>query len=151
MDNKEHIDFEELLIRYLQGTANAQSLQQLLEVVRKSEDKKNELARLKAIYDSLSVQVDALKYPIDASWEKMRQKIDSEIPATKPKGPTFRNIPPCGRMPQSFYWLYYWQDNVFIIRIKVCGQYPRIAIPGLWWKKAVGKVPCSCRTGQRCC
>ncbi len=92
MDNKEHIDFEELLIRYLQGTADAQSLQQLLEVVRKSEDKKNELARLKAIYDSLSVQVDALKYPIDASWEKMRQKIDSEIPATKPKGPTFRNI-----------------------------------------------------------
>lgn len=112
MDNKEHIDFEESLIRYLQGTADAQSLQQLLEVIRKSEDKKNELARLKAIYDSLSVQVDALKYPIDASWEKMRQKIDSEIPATKPKGPTFRNI--------ITLWSY---AAVFLLAVLLAGQY----------------------------
>ena len=112
MDNKEHIDFEELLIRYLQGTADSQSLQQLLEVVRKSEDKKNELARLKAIYDSLSVQVDALKYPIDASWEKMRQKIDSEIPATKPKGPTIRNI--------TTLWSY---AAVFLLAVLLAGQY----------------------------
>ena len=53
MDDKEYIDFEELLIRYLQGTGDSQSLQQLLEIVRKSENKKSELARLKAIYRSI--------------------------------------------------------------------------------------------------
>lgn len=76
MEHKEHIDYEELLIRYLQDTADTQSLQQLLNVVRKSEDKKRELAELKSVYDSLSIQADAQKYPIEASWEKMRQKIN---------------------------------------------------------------------------
>lgn len=76
MKHKEHIDYEELLIRYLQDTADTQSLQQLLDVVRKSEDKKRELAELQSVYDSLSIQLDAQKYPIEASWEKMRQKIN---------------------------------------------------------------------------
>ena len=75
MENKEHIDYEELLVRYLQDTADSRSLQQLLEIVRKSEDKKQELARMKTIYDSLSVQVATRKYPIEASWERMRQRI----------------------------------------------------------------------------
>lgn len=76
MEHKEHIDYEELLIRYLQDTADTHSLQQLLDIVRKSEDKKRELAELKSVYDSLSIQLDAQKYPIEASWEKMRQKIN---------------------------------------------------------------------------
>lgn len=76
MDNKEQVNFEELLIRYFQDTADSHSLKQLLEIIRKSEDKKNELTQLKSIYDSLSVQVDALKFPVEASWEKMSRKID---------------------------------------------------------------------------
>lgn len=76
MEHKEHIDYEKLLIRYLQDTADTQSLQQLLDIVRKSEDKKRELAELQSVYDSLSIQLDAQKYPIEASWEKMRQKIN---------------------------------------------------------------------------
>lgn len=76
MEHKEHIDYEELLIRYLQDTADTRSLQQLLDVVRKSEDKKRELAELKSVYDSLSIQLDAQKYPIEASWENMWQKIN---------------------------------------------------------------------------
>lgn len=112
MDNKEHIDFEELLIRYLQDTADSQALQRLLDIVRKSEDKKNELARLKSIYDSLPVQVDALKFPIDASWEKMRLKIDAGKPVEKPKGPTFRHI--------ISLWSY---AAVFLLAVLLIGQY----------------------------
>ncbi|RHU29253.1 DUF4974 domain-containing protein [Parabacteroides sp. TM07-1AC] len=76
MKHKEHIDYEKLLIRYLQDTADTQSLQRLLDIVRKSEDKKRELAELQSVYDSLSIRLDAQKYPIEASWEKMRQKIN---------------------------------------------------------------------------
>lgn len=112
MDDKEYIDFEELLIRYLQGTGDSQSLQQLLEIVRKSENKKSELARLKAIYDSLSVQVDALKFPIDASWEKMRQKIDSGKIVEKPNGSIFRRI--------IIQWPYV---AVFLLVVLLTGQY----------------------------
>lgn len=112
MNNKEHINFEELLIRYLQGTADSQSLQHLLEIVRKSEEKKNELARLKVIYDSLFVQVDALKFPIDASWEKMRQKIDSGKPFGKPKVLTFRRI--------IILWSY---AAIFLLVVLLAGQY----------------------------
>ncbi|MFV0585305.1 MAG: FecR family protein [Parabacteroides gordonii] len=112
MDDKEYIDFEELLIRYLQGTGDSQSLQQLLEIVRKSENKKSELARLKAIYDSLSVQVDALKFPIDASWEKMRQKIDSGKIVEKSNGSIFRRI--------IIQWPYV---AVFLLVVLLTGQY----------------------------
>ena len=151
MDNKEHIDFEESLIRYLQGTADAQSLQQLLEVVRKSEDKKNELARLKAIYDSLSVQVDALEVSDRCQLGKDEAEDRFGNTCDKTESLTFRNIITLWSYAAVFYWLYYWQDNIFIIRIKVSGQNLRIATPGLWWKRQWEKVPCSCRTGQRCC
>ena len=82
MENKEHIGYEELLIRYLQDTADTQALQQLLEIVRMSEDKKHELAQLKSIYDSLSIHVEARKYPIEAGWDRIWRKIDSGQPKT---------------------------------------------------------------------
>lgn len=91
MEEKEHINYEELVIRYLENTADTQSLQQLLEVVRSSDDKKQELAHLKSVYDSLSVQVDAQKYPIEDSWEKMRQKIDTN---KQPKAGRIRRTAP---------------------------------------------------------
>lgn len=77
MEEKEYIDYEKLLIRYLQNTADNQSLNQLLAIIRRSEDKKQEVAYMKSVYDSLSVQGDAQKYPIEDSWEKMRQKIET--------------------------------------------------------------------------
>lgn len=91
MEDKEHIDYEKLLIRYFQDTADTKSLKQLLEIIRKSEDKKRELAQLKSIYDSLSVRVEALKYPVESSWEKMRQRIDTD---GKPKATRIRRITP---------------------------------------------------------
>lgn len=78
MEDKEHIKYRELLIRYFQDTADVQVLQQLLDIVRKSEGKKQELAQLKFIYDSLSVQMDAQKFPIEDSWRRMQQKIDPQ-------------------------------------------------------------------------
>lgn len=112
MENKEQINFEELLIRYFQDTADTQTLQQLLEVVRKSEDKKQELAQLKSVYDSLSVRVEALKYPIDVSWETMRQKIDTGKQTKK------TNVSPIRRM--TYLWTY---AAIFLLILLLGVQY----------------------------
>lgn len=116
MEEKEYIDYEKLLIRYLQNTADIQELQQLLEIVNKSEDKKQELAHLKSVYDSLSVQVDAQKYPIEASWENMLQKIDA---GKYLKVSRIRRIPPLWSYAAIFLlalslgiqFLYYHSDG----------------------------------------
>jgi len=91
MENKEQIDFEELSIRYLQDSADDESIRQLLEIIRKSKDKKQELAQLKSIYDSLTIKVDAQNYPVEASWERMRRQID---PGKQPKVSRLKHITP---------------------------------------------------------
>lgn len=78
METDEHTEYEELLIRYLQDTADAQALKRLYEIIRNSEEKRQELARLKTIYDSLLIQADARKFPVNISWEKMLQKMDNQ-------------------------------------------------------------------------
>ncbi len=81
------------------------------------------------------------KYPIDASWEKMRQKIDSKYLRQNRKLPDVQEYITLWSYAAVFYWLYYWQDNIFIIRIKVSGQNLRIATPGLVEKEGSGKSP----------
>lgn len=135
MDKNEQTSFEELLIRYFQDTADTQTLQQLLEIVRKSEDKKQELAQLKSVYDSLSVRVEALKYPIETSWETMRQKIDADKQTKK------TNISPIRRM--TYLWTY---AAIFLLTLLLGVQYvyyhsnvQPIEVPGSFTRFVVEK------------
>lgn len=77
MNSHEQYDFETLLIRYLQNTASEEDCQHLLAIIKDCEAEKNELFKLKAVYDSLSIKIGMKQFPIERSWEKMLDKIHS--------------------------------------------------------------------------
>lgn len=78
MDLHEQYDFENLLIRYLQNTASEEEYRQLLAIIKNSEAKKEEIFKLKAIYESLSVSVSIKDFPVEKSWKNMLSKINTQ-------------------------------------------------------------------------
>lgn len=83
MHNEDSINFEELLVRYLQHTASEDDLRRLLEMVQQSEDNRRELVRQKSVYDYLALRTEAHRYPAASGWEKLLAQIEAEEQAAK--------------------------------------------------------------------